>query len=240
MTATPPCADAKSTGLQLDQVTLTYPDGEGRTVALDDVTLDVPAGRLVAVTGPSGSGKSSLLAVAGLLIPPDSGSVTVGGEDVMTLGAGERTRVRRELLGFVFQQSNLIASLTAVEQLVAVARLAGAYDHHTTGRARELLSSLGLGDQLDRRPHQLSGGQRQRVGIARALVNGPAVLLVDEPTSALDAERGRAVVELLARVTHEHRVATVMVTHDHAQLDLVDAHVELHDGRLRSPQPASA
>jgi putative ABC transport system ATP-binding protein len=228
-----------ATGLHLENVTLTYPDGDEHVVALDDVSLDVPAGRLVAVTGPSGSGKSSLLAVAGLLIPAASGVVTVGGDDVTRLKAKDRTRVRRERLGFVFQQSNLIASLTATEQLVAVTRLAGTYDHGTTARARELLTSLGLGAQLDRRPHQLSGGQRQRVGIARALVNDPEVLLVDEPTSALDAQRGRAVVELLRRVTHEHGVATVMVTHDHAQLDLVDDHVTLHDGRVRVPAVAA-
>jgi putative ABC transport system ATP-binding protein len=228
-----------STGLHLDHVTLTYPDGEDRMVALDDVSLAVPAGRLVAVTGPSGSGKSSLLAVAGLLITPDSGAVRVGRDDVTSLSAKERARVRRERLGFVFQQSNLIASLTATEQLVAVARLAGTYDRGTTGRARELLTSLGLARELDRRPHQLSGGQRQRVGIARALVNGPDVLLVDEPTSALDAERGRAVVELLARTAHERGVATVMVTHDHAQLDLADGRVDLHDGRVL-PAPVAA
>jgi putative ABC transport system ATP-binding protein len=221
-----------STGLHLDHVTLTYPDGDDRMVALDDVSLTVPAGRLVAVTGPSGSGKSSLLAVAGLLITLDSGTVRVGGDDVTALTAAQRTRVRRERLGFVFQQSNLIASLTATEQLVAVTRLAGLDDRGTTARARELLASLGLARELDRRPHQLSGGQRQRVGIARALVNGPEVLLVDEPTSALDAERGRAVVELLARTAHERGVATVMVTHDHAQLDLVDDRVDLHDGRV--------
>jgi putative ABC transport system ATP-binding protein len=227
-----------STGLHLDHVTLTYPDGDDRMVALDDVSLTVPAGRLVAVTGPSGSGKSSLLAVAGLLITHDSGTVRVGGDDVTALTAAQRTRVRRERLGFVFQQSNLIASLTATEQLVAVTRLAGLDDRGTTARARELLASLGLARELDRRPHQLSGGQRQRVGIARALVNGPEVLLVDEPTSALDAERGRAVVELLARTAHERGVATVMVTHDHAQLDLVDDRVDLHDGRVLTPSAA--
>ncbi len=235
MTSTTP----RPEGLQLDRVTLTYPDGDDQVVALDDVTLHVPSGRLLAVTGPSGSGKSSLLAVAGLLITPDAGTVRVAGEDVTALSAKDRSRVRRERLGFVFQQSNLIPSLTAVEQLVAVTHLAGTYDRGTQARARELLTSLGLGDRLDRLPHQLSGGQRQRVGIARALVNDPTVLLVDEPTSALDADRGRAVVELLAAVTHEHRVATVMVTHDLAQLDLVDDQVELHDGRVRSAQPAA-
>lgn len=234
MTPTP-----RREGLRLDDVTLTYPDGDGRVAVLRGVTLEVPAGRLVAVTGPSGSGKSSLLAVAGLLISPDAGTVRVAGVDVTCLSAAQRTRVRRERLGFVFQQSHLLGSLTAVEQLVAVAHLAGTYDESTTARARDLLASLGLRSQLERRPHQLSGGQRQRVGIARALINDPAVLLVDEPTSALDAERGRDVVQLLAAVAHEREVATVMVTHDRAQLDLVDEHVQLHDGRLQ-PTPVAA
>jgi putative ABC transport system ATP-binding protein len=220
--------------LHLDHVRLTYPDGDRRLVALDDVSLSVGPGEVLAVTGPSGSGKSSLLAVAGLLQPPDAGRVTVAGEDVGRLSARERTRVRRERLGFVFQQSNLLASLTAVEQLVAAAHIAGVR-RDAPARARDLLAAVGLDREADRRPHQLSGGQRQRVGIARALMNAPSVLLVDEPTSALDAARGRAVLELLTSVAHERGVATVLVTHDTAHLELVDDAVELHDGRLRVP-----
>lgn len=220
--------------LHLDRVRLTYQDGDHRLIALDEVGLDAPAGQLTAITGPSGSGKSSLLAVAGLLLPPDGGSVTIEGVETTDLTARQHTRLRRERLGFVFQQSNLLPSLDAVEQLVVVTKLAGSYRSSTVARARDLLSSLGLDGQLDRYPHQLSGGQRQRVGIARALMNDPAVLLVDEPTSALDTERGRQVVELLARVTHERGVATVMVTHDHAHLGLADRHLDMHDGRLRS------
>ncbi|MGH3447529.1 MAG: ABC transporter ATP-binding protein [Nocardioidaceae bacterium] len=223
--------------LHLSDVTVTYPDGGGRLTALDQVTLDVEPGELLAVTGPSGSGKSSLLAVAGLLLTPDAGGVRVADVDTDGLGGRQRTRLRREKLGFVFQQSNLVASLTAVEQLLAVAHLAGRRKAGQERKARELLAAVGLDAHLHKRPHQLSGGERQRVGIARSLMNDPAVLLVDEPTSALDAERGHAIVELLRTVTSDHSLATVMVTHELAYLDLVTASAEMHDGTLRIPEP---
>ncbi|RVW10674.1 ABC transporter ATP-binding protein [Prescottella agglutinans] len=219
--------------IDLRDIVLTYPDGDTRLRVLDEVNLHVDRGHLVAVTGPSGSGKSSILAVAGLLTSPDSGTVTIDGTDVTGLDRAARTDVRREKLGFVFQQSNLLPSLTATEQLEMITHLNGGKVRESRRRARDLLSSLGLEGQLDRRPHQLSGGQRQRVAIARSLVNDPAVLLVDEPTSALDEERSREIVALLADLSRERSVATVMVTHDLNQLDLVDAAYEMHSGRLR-------
>lgn len=225
--------------IDLRDIVLTYPDGDARLRALDGVDLHVPRGRLVAVTGPSGSGKSSLLAVAGLLTAPDAGTVAIDGTDVTGLDRGERTDVRREKLGFVFQQSNLLPSLTATEQLQMIIHLNGGSVRGSRARARELLSSLGLEDRLDRRPNELSGGQRQRVAIARSLVNDPAVLLVDEPTSALDERRSREIVALLADLSRERSVATVMVTHDVSQLDLVDAAYEMHSGALR-PRRAPA
>lgn len=228
--------------IDIRDIILTYPDGDARLRALDNVDLHVDRGRLVAVTGPSGSGKSSLLAVAGLLATPDSGTVTIDGTDVTGLDRRRRTDVRREKLGFVFQQSNLLPSLTATEQLQMITHLNGGSVRASRARARELLCSVGLEGQLDRRPGQLSGGQRQRVSIARSLVNDPAVLLVDEPTSALDEERSREIVALLADLSRERSVATVMVTHDLSQLDLVDATYEMHSGALRPTrtQPATA
>jgi putative ABC transport system ATP-binding protein len=216
----------------LDDITLTYPDGDRTLVALDSVSLAVRAGELRAVTGASGSGKSSLLAVAGLLIRPDSGTVSLGGSPVGGLSRRAASRVRREHLGFVFQQANLLASLTAYEQLEMAARIAGRPRSGLEARCRSLLDAVGLADEAHRRPAQLSGGQRQRVAIARALVNEPDVLLVDEPTAALDSERSRAIVALLARITHEQGVGTVMVTHDLDTLDLVDSRTELADGRV--------
>ncbi|MBZ6084340.1 ABC transporter ATP-binding protein [Streptomyces olivaceus] len=224
--------------LILTDVTLTHPDGDGRLTALDRVTLEVPGGGLTAVVGPSGSGKSSLLAVAATLITPDSGTVAVDGTDTTGLSRGELAGLRRHRIGIVFQQPNLLPSLTAAEQLQVMARLDGRRPRAARGRALELLDAVGLADHAGRRPHQLSGGQRQRVNIARALMNDPGVLLVDEPTSALDHERGAAVVDLITRLTRERGTATVLVTHDRAQLAAADRVARLHDGRLSPPDPA--
>ncbi|MGK5521337.1 ABC transporter ATP-binding protein [Micromonospora sp. URMC 107] len=226
--------------LDLADVTLTYPDGDARLTALDRVSLRVPAGTVTAVIGPSGSGKSSLLAVAATLITPDSGTVVVAGTDTTGLGRRRATALRREKIGIVFQQPNLIASLTAAEQLQVIAHLAGGPRRAGRARAAELLAAVGLTAQAARRPHQLSGGQRQRVNIARALMNDPAVLLVDEPTSALDHERGAAIVELVTDLTRQRGTATVLVTHDREHLHRVDAVAEMVDGRLRLPAPAPA
>ncbi|WP_328886219.1 ABC transporter ATP-binding protein [Streptomyces sp. NBC_00316] len=218
--------------LTLADVTLTYPDGDGRLTALDRVSLDVPEGSLTAVVGPSGSGKSSLLAVAATLVTPDEGRVVVAGRETAGLGRARKTALRRERIGIVFQQPNLLPSLTAVEQLQVMTHLSGGTARGARGRALELLGAVGLADQAGRRPHQLSGGQRQRINIARALMNDPAVLLVDEPTSALDHERGAAVLDLLIALTRERSTATVLVTHDRTHLERTDRTVVMRDGRL--------
>lgn len=231
--------------VDMSAVTLTFPDGAGRVRALDNVSLAVAPGEIVAITGSSGSGKSSLLAVAGSLIRPDSGRVSVAtrsGDVVELSGLSRReaARVRREHLGFVFQQSNLIASLTAVEQLEVTAHLGQRWwsgpkrRRNVRERARLLLDQVGLADHSHKRPAQLSGGQRQRVNIARALMNTPTLLLVDEPTSALDSARGAGIIELLTAMTRTHGAACVLVTHDPTHLDRVDAVYEMVDGRLRS------
>lgn len=223
--------------LNLTGITLTYPDGDTRLTALDQVSLEVPKGSLTAVVGPSGSGKSSLLAVAATLITPDTGSVTIDGQATTGLTRGELTELRRHKIGIVFQQPNLLPSLTAAEQLQVMAQIDGRKPRTARGRAMELLGAVGLAGQAGRRPHQLSGGQRQRVNIARVLMNDPTVLLVDEPTSALDHERGAAVIDLITRLTHQRATATVLVTHDRTHLTAVDQIAEVHDGRLRLPVP---
>jgi putative ABC transport system ATP-binding protein len=225
--------------LVVDTVRLTYPDGDRELVALDDVSLAVAPGEMVAVTGPSGSGKSSLLAVAGGLVSPDSGRVLVAGIDLSPLSGARRDAVRRTHIGYVFQQSNLLASLTARDQLLLVGSLDGRSSRADRGavarRADELLSRVGLTDRASRRPSQLSGGERQRVGIARALMGTPGVLLVDEPTSALDHDAGAAVMTLLREMTVENAVATVVGTHDLQFLPLADRVVSLHDGAVADP-----
>ncbi|MBS2538436.1 ABC transporter ATP-binding protein [Catenulispora sp. NF23] len=225
--------------LALTGVTLTYPDGDARLTALDQVSLTVAPAEFLAVVGPSGSGKSTLLAVAATLLTPDGGTVAIAGRDTAALTRAERTRLRRDRIGIVFQQANLIASLTAAEQLEAVGHLRGDRPGAARDRARNLLAAVGLDHaQQRRRPHQLSGGERQRVNIARALYAEPAVLLVDEPTSALDRERGAQVLALLAAVTGAHRTATVLVTHDTGLLGGVDRVLTMADGRLTDGRPA--
>ena len=218
--------------LHLDDVVLTYPDGDRALTALDRVSLAAGAGEFAAVVGPSGSGKSSLLAVAATLIPPASGTVRVAGRDAAALRPAERARLRRDHVGIVFQQPNLPASLTALDQLTVMAHLAGRSPRRAATRARELLAAVDLTGKEHKRPHELSGGERQRINIARALMNAPEVLLVDEPTSALDHQRGERIVRLLGHLTRTRHLATVMVTHDLAQLAAVDRVYAMTDGRL--------
>ncbi|MFC7794081.1 ABC transporter ATP-binding protein [Streptomyces cinereoruber] len=224
--------------LNLTDITLTYPDGDNRLTALDNVTLDVPKGSLAAVIGPSGSGKSSLLAVAATLITPDTGTVTIDGILTTGMSRGELTDLRRHKIGIIFQQPNLLPSLTTAEQLQVMAQIDGGSPGKARTRALDLLDAVGLADLAGRRPHQLSGGQRQRVNIARALMNDPTVLLVDEPTSALDHERGAAIIDLITRLTHQQATATILVTHDRTHLTAVDQIAEVHDGRLHLPAVA--
>jgi putative ABC transport system ATP-binding protein len=217
--------------LSMTEVTLLHGDGEETVRALDSVDLEVAEGELVAVVGPSGSGKSSLLAVGGALIPPTSGSVRLGGVELGGLGSRQLTALRRERIGFVFQGNNLVAALSALDQV----RLPLTFGRTSQPRdPRALLAEVGMDHKADRRPHQLSGGERQRVGIARALVTKPQLLLVDEPTAALDRQRSQDIVALLAREAHEQGVATVMVTHDHDVLHHCDRVLEMIDGRLRA------
>ncbi|MEV7128404.1 ABC transporter ATP-binding protein [Streptomyces sp. NPDC093260] len=221
--------------LTLTDITLTYPDGDTRLTALDQVSLEVPKGSLTAVVGPSGSGKSSLLAVAATLITPDAGTVAIDGQSTTGLTRGELTELRRHKIGIVFQQPNLLPSLTAAEQLQVMVQIDGRKPRTARDRARELLDAVGLADQAGRHPHQLSGGQRQRINIARALMNDPTVLLVDEPTSALDHERGAAVLDLITRLTHQQATATILVTHDRTHLTDADQIAGVRDGRLHLP-----
>ncbi|GGO54293.1 ABC transporter ATP-binding protein [Streptomyces daqingensis] len=223
---------AGSGELRLDDVSLTLGDGDAAVTALDHVDLSVAPGEFVAVVGPSGSGKSSLLAVAGGLQRPTSGTVRVAGAELTGLSDKQRTAARRHHVGFVFQQSNLLASLTVLEQLLLPLHIDGRLDTAARTRAAELIDAVGLTHRTASRPHQLSGGERQRAGLARALMTSPAVLLVDEPTSALDRVRSAEAVRLIAEQTHERGTATVMVTHETAIMDAADRVHEMVDGRL--------
>lgn len=222
--------------IRLNDITLTFPDGDSRVTAVDGVSLTAHPGTVTGITGPSGSGKSSLLAVAGTLLRPDSGEILIDGSDVTALSPAESTRLRRDRIGIVFQQPNLIPSLTAREQLSVMNELGAPHSRRNrvkaAARADELLTAVGLAEHGHKRPHQLSGGQRQRVNIARALMNDPSVLLVDEPTSALDQERGAKIIDLILRLTDERNTSTLLVTHDLVHLPRMHGVLHLVDGRV--------
>lgn len=219
--------------LKVSAVSLLLGDGDQQVTALDNASLELGAGQLLAVVGPSGSGKTSLLAVCGGLRTPTAGQIFIGDADITALAPEQLTRVRRDHIGFVFQQSNLVPALTALDQLLLMEHLRGqGTGQAARDKAMGLLRDVGMEHRHDRRPGQLSGGERQRVGIARALMTRPKLLLVDEPTSMLDHARGRQIVELLARQCHQHQVATLMVTHDPGMLDCADRVVRMSDGRL--------
>lgn len=219
----------RTSGLALTDVGLELGDGAQKVRVLDHVNLHVEDGEFVAIVGPSGSGKSSLLAVAGALSLPDTGSVRLRGQELTTLTAKQRAEHRLQDVGFVFQSGNLIPSLNAADQLRMVNLLAKGPRNFDP---LPLLDAVGMSHRSKHRPGQLSGGERQRVGIARALVTKPAVMLLDEPTAALDSARSHEVVSLLAQRAREMGVATVMVTHDHGMLDHCDAIYEMNDGKL--------
>ena len=217
------------TPLRLVDVTKRYEGGGGTVTALSNVEFAVEAGEVVAVVGPSGSGKSTMLNLLGLLDDPTEGRVELHGAPVAGRSERERTDVRRETIGFVFQDFHLIPTLSAVENV----RLPTAFlpeDH--TDRAVDLLERVGLGDRLDHTPDELSGGQKQRVAIARSLINEPDVLLADEPTGNLDRDTGVAVLEEIREIA-AGGVGVVAVTHDDLVTEYADRTVELVDGVLR-------
>lgn len=217
--------------LDLRNITVTYPDGPTVTTALDAADLQVPAGQATALVGESGSGKSTLLSVGAGLVVPDSGGVCVAGTDLTDAPDKLRSQTRRNHIGMIFQQANLIASLTVREQLEIVDHISGR--KRRPRHADELLEQVGLGGLGGRRMQQLSGGQRQRVNIARALMADPEVLLADEPTSALDSKLSQQIMDLLIRLTRERDLATVVVTHDRGLAAECDAVVEVNDGKVK-------
>ncbi|MEH0110446.1 ABC transporter ATP-binding protein [Tersicoccus sp. MR15.9] len=229
--------------IDLTHLTLTFPDGDGVVTAVDDVSLTVAAGTAAGITGPSGSGKSSLLALASTLIAPDTGTVSIDGVDATGLDLAARTELRRSRIGLVFQQANLLPSLTAVEQLQVMNELTTSRSRRPARaavrtRAMDLLDAVGLAEHAGKRPAQLSGGQRQRVNVARALMNDPAVLVVDEPTSALDRERSAQIIDLILELTARYDTATLLVTHETRILPRMDSAWQMVDGRLGAMTPA--
>lgn len=219
-------------------LTKIYGSGNTEVVGMKDVCLRLARGEVVALLGPSGAGKSTFLTAVGLINPPTSGRIVIGGVPVMD---GPRALVdlrafRRRHLGFVFQKANLIPFLNAVENVAVALVINGVPDRTARRRAMELLDYLGVAERARNLPNQLSGGQQQRVAVARALANQPDLILADEPTAALDSHRGRQVMELFRKVAHERGSAVIVVTHDHRSLDVFDRIYEMEDGQLRPAQ----
>ncbi|HEU4398696.1 MAG TPA: ABC transporter ATP-binding protein [Actinomycetota bacterium] len=227
--------------LELRGVSKVYGSGPTEVQALREVDLAVDGGELVAVMGPSGSGKSTLLTIAGSLEEPSSGAVLVGGSAVSEMTRNQRARLRRRRIGYVFQDFNLLAGLTAVENVALPLELDGVGRDHAGTIGLAALEALGLADRADRYPDALSGGERQRVAIARAVVGDRRLLLADEPTGALDSVNGEGVMRLLRAACHRG-VAGVVVTHEAQLASWADRVVFLRDGRVvdQTTRPAGA
>jgi ABC-type lipoprotein export system ATPase subunit len=217
---------------RLEDITKRYGEGQAQVTALDSVSLTVNPGEFVAVAGPSGSGKSTLLLLLGALDRPSSGWLSFDGRDLAELPDSELARLRLEAFGFVFQQFNLIPTLTAQENVEAALAPTGLPVASRHERATDLLGQVGLGARRDHLPTQLSGGEQQRVAIARALANEPRVLLADEPTGNLDSRTGEEVLAVLRRVSEERGRTLILVTHDRGIAERADRVVEMRDGKI--------
>jgi lipoprotein-releasing system ATP-binding protein len=220
--------------LRVEHLTRVLP-GEVPVTLVSDVTLSIRRGEFVSIQGPSGSGKSSLLYLLGLLDAPTSGKIWLDGVDTSSFGEDQLAQVRLEKLGFVFQFHFLLAEFTVLENVVLpMAKLARLSPPEQRARAESLLTDLGLGDQLRKRPDQLSGGQRQRVAIARAMANEPLVILADEPTGNLDTASSTTVQMTLSEVVHARNKTLVAVTHDPDFARAGDRIIRIVDGRIES------
>jgi hemin transport system ATP-binding protein len=218
--------------LDMRDVRKTSGNGDNEVVALDHATLSLGDDEMVALVGPSGSGKTALLSIAGGLLSPTVGDVVVGPHHITDYGRRELTTFRREFVGFVFQGANLVPFLSAKENLMVVADVAGKRGKDVERRADLLLEELGLGHRKANTPPQLSGGELQRVAIGRALMNEPELVLFDEPTSALDSKLGEQVMELIRTEVKGRGTAAIVVTHDARMTHYADRVVEITDGRL--------
>ena len=231
---------APGSSIVLRDLVKTYPANQSRDAAmvraLDDITLEVAKGEWLAIMGPSGSGKSSLVNLIGCLDRPTSGEIVLNGQNVEKFSAAELTRFRAEKIGFIFQQFHLIPYLTALENVMLAQ-----YFHSMTdkGEAREALERVGLAERANHLPAELSGGEQQRVCIARALINDPAIILADEPTGNLDAKNEEIVLRIL-RELHAQGRTIIMVTHDAVVSRLADRRIELHHGRIAAQETFSA
>lgn len=228
----PPRPDPRPDPLVLRGVSRSYRSGEADLHILRGVDFSLRAGEIVALVAPSGTGKSTLLHLAGLLETPDAGAVLVDGRDAGALDDGARTAIRRDRIGFVYQAHHLLAEFTALENVVLPQMVAGRDRRAARERAGALLAAFGLAERAGHLPGKLSGGEKQRVAIARALANAPRVLLADEPTGNLDAATGQAVMDLLFGMQADSGTTLLLITHDPGLAARCARRVRIADGRV--------
>ena len=224
--------------VKLQELTKFYKRGSEVIRALDGVTLNIDRGEFVAVVGRSGSGKTTMLDLLGLLLKPTSGQLLIDDVDTATLGDRDRAHMRARSVGFVFQEYNLLSGLNVLENVMLPLRyVSNGKDGKV--RAMDLIERVGLGDRVKHRPTELSGGQAQRVAIARALVNKPSMVLLDEPTGAVDTETAQQLVDLLKQLNREEQVTLVLVTHDLDVAGEARRRIRLKDGKVLSDEAVS-
>ncbi|QOS92073.1 ABC transporter ATP-binding protein [Peribacillus sp. JNUCC41] len=219
-------------GLQLENVSKIYKEGDSQVIALNNVSITVEPGQFVAIIGPSGSGKSTFLSIAGALLQASKGKVIIDGVNIANLSEKQLSQVRLNEIGFILQTSNLIPYLTVLDQLLVVKKMAGALRAADKAFAKELLTELGLSSKLNKFPNELSGGERQRAAIARAFMNDSKIILADEPTASLDSNRAHEVVKLISKEVKARKKAAIMVTHDERMLEYCDRVYLIEDGVL--------
>ncbi len=222
--------------IELTDLTKHYKQGKNVVKALDGVSLRIQSGEFVAVVGRSGSGKTTMLDLLGLLLRPTSGQILIDGVDTGTLKDGERATMRGERIGFIFQEFNLLPTLNAIENVMLPLRYRRGKDPDGRARAMRLLEEVDLADRVEHKPSELSGGQAQRVAIARSLINNPALVLGDEPTGEVDSETSTQLVDLMRRMNRERGSTFLIVTHDMEIANRTDRIIRLKDGKVLSDE----
>ena len=219
--------------IELENIRKSYADGSQMHHVLNQLNLSVERNEFVAILGPSGSGKSTLLAIAGLLLSADEGRIRIAGQDLTGLNQSQWTQKRLELLGFIFQDHQLLSYMKIGDQLELVAKLKGEKDKKKRQEeVKALLADLGIEACYHQYPNQMSGGQKQRAAIARAFIGNPQVILADEPTASLDPDRGQEIAQLIQKEVKSKNKSAIMVTHDRSILTYVDTIYELKHGQL--------
>jgi len=220
--------------MQVENVSRRFGNGETEVIAVKDISMTVYPGEVILIMGPSGSGKTTLLSILGGLLRPTTGRVFIEGDDLTKMDEGELPRVRLKRIGFIFQDFNLLSSLSCLDNVALISQLDGLSRKESRQRAQVLLEQLGLGHRLNFLPEKLSGGEKQRVAIARALINNPDIILADEPTANLDSHHGHETMRLLRQVAIDDNRSVIIVSHDQRIKDIADRVLWLEDGEFKN------